>query len=259
MATDSPDSRPTLDFDMLANADTLLMTGRSSTESFESTSKDSSMPENQGEQAAPAAKDSAAPASAAVPSEVPPTTAKHAGGDPKVDMEVAITNFACHQGFPKAEVTEGMVQRSKEGVYYWATLKLDCSARGPGAQAMGRQFKYRPDMKAAYNVLLDSMKADFRRAWIATKSFDFTTTTRSTTNAFRKRREEIGRFVTKLQLEVILGGSDKEEATQQAGNYIQMCLRPDLKDCNFGKVYIGQYRALISTLNPQPLILKSKP
>ena len=65
------------------------------------------------------------------------------------------------------------------------------------------------------------------------RDFDFATTTRSTTNVFRKRREEVGTFKTRLQLEQILGGSDKAEAVRQAASYVDMCSRPDLKACSY--------------------------
>ena len=146
------------------------------------------------------------------------------------DVQKAIVNFATHHKLDPKGVTKQQVVRSAEGIVFWATKHEDVSARGSHAQAMKRAFKWRPDMSAAYQVLTDAMKVDFRRAWTATKSFDFMTTRRTTTTSFRKRRDEAGRFVTKLQLINILGGCDQPEARQQADRYMAMCERPGLKD-----------------------------
>ncbi|CAE7393248.1 unnamed protein product, partial [Symbiodinium microadriaticum] len=127
------------------------------------------------------------------------------------DVQKAIVNFATHHKLDPKGVTKQQVVRSAEGIVFWATKHEDVSARGSHAQAMKRAFKWRPDMSAAYQVLTDAMKVDFRRAWTATKSFDFMTTRRTTTTSFRKRRDEAGRFVTKLQLINILGGCDQPE------------------------------------------------
>ena len=107
---------------------------------------------------------------------------------------------------------------------------MDMTARGPAAQSMARAFRYRPEVKATYSILLDSLKVDFRRAWAASKDFDFVKSSRSTVNAFQKRKDELGCFKTQLQIQVILGG-DRPEAIQQAQNYVNMCVRPDLKAC----------------------------
>ena len=72
------------------------------------------------------------------------------------------------------------------------TYHLDISARGAGAQSMNRALKHKPDLKAAYSILLDSMKADFRRAWLATKSFEFTTTRKTTTTSLLKGKMRPG-------------------------------------------------------------------
>ncbi|CAE7891290.1 unnamed protein product [Symbiodinium microadriaticum] len=122
------------------------------------------------------------------------------------------------------------VASSPEGLYYWVTKDQDVTARGAGAQQMKRAFKWRPDMAAAYQVLTDSMKQDFRRAWMATKKFDFMTNRRTTTTSFRKRRDEAGKFVTRLQLINILGGTQEPEAVQQGDRYIAMCRQPSLKE-----------------------------
>ncbi|CAE7468760.1 unnamed protein product, partial [Symbiodinium microadriaticum] len=154
------------------------------------------------------------------------------GGDDQGvrDVQKAIVNFATHHKLDPKGVTKQQVIQSAEGIVFWATKHEDVSARGSHAQAMKRAFKWRPDMSAAYGVLTDAMKVDFRRAWTATKSFDFMTTRRTTTTSFRKRRDEAGKFVTKLQLINILGGCDQAEARQQADRYMAMCERPGLKD-----------------------------
>ena len=84
-------------------------------------------------------------------------------------------------------------------------------------------------MKQAYGVLLDSMKVSFRTAWAAQRSFEFARETRVTSNSFRRRRDEVGSFKTQLQIQMILGGSDKPEAVAQAQNYVNMCKQPELK------------------------------
>ena len=61
------------------------------------------------------------------------------------------------------------------------------------------------------------------------QAFQFVTTTRTTSNTFRRRRDEVGIFKTRLQIEQLLGGSNNKEAVAQAANYVDMCLRPDLK------------------------------
>ena len=101
-------------------------------------------------------------------------------------------------------------------IYIYRLRVLHLTARGPGAQALGRAMKYKPDMKASYGILLDSYKVEFRRAWMSTKSFEFVTTTRTTSNSFKKRRDEVGTFKTKLQIEQILGGSDNRLPTTWA-------------------------------------------
>ncbi|CAE7311876.1 unnamed protein product, partial [Symbiodinium sp. CCMP2592] len=149
------------------------------------------------------------------------------------DVQKAIVNFASYHKLDVSAVTKKQVIDSTEGIMFWATQKEDLSARGSHAQQMKRAMKWRPDMSAAYMVLTDAMKLEFRRAWTATKSFDFMVTTRTTSTSFRKRRDEIGKFVTKLQLVNILGGTDQPEAVRQADRYIVMCSRPGLKDESF--------------------------
>ncbi|CAE7582776.1 unnamed protein product [Symbiodinium sp. CCMP2592] len=149
------------------------------------------------------------------------------------DVQKAIVNFASYHKLDVSAVTKKQVIESTEGIMFWATQKEDLSARGSHAQQMKRAMKWRPDMSAAYMVLTDAMKLEFRRAWTATKSFDFMVTTRTTSTSFRKRRDEIGKFVTKLQLVNILGGTDQPEAVRQADRYIAMCSRPGLKDESF--------------------------
>ncbi|CAE7556638.1 unnamed protein product [Symbiodinium microadriaticum] len=166
---------------------------------------------------------------APIPGQSSRTTAE--GGDDQgvQDVQKAIVNFASHHKLDAKAVTKQQVIQSAEGIIYWATKHDDVSARGSHAQAMKRAFKWRQDMGAAYQVLTDAMKVDFRRAWTATKSFDFMTTRRTTTTSFRKRRDEAGKFVTKLQLINILGGCSQPEAVRQAERYMAMCQRPQLK------------------------------
>lgn len=170
-------------------------------------------------------------ASPAVPGQASTATVAGGGDDPGVkDVQKAIVNFASHHKLDAQAVTKEQVMQSPEGIIYWATEKEDVSARGSHSQSMKRAFKWRPDMGAAYMVLTDAMKVEFRRGWAATKSFDFVTSRRTTTTSFRKRKDEVGKFVTKLQLQNILGGCDQPEAVRQADRYIDMCQRPGLKD-----------------------------
>ena len=150
------------------------------------------------------------------------------GLDPKV-VETARAAYAKHHGVSPGDVTMAQLE-SNEGIFHWASLGQDVSARGPPAQALKRALKWRPDMQASYSILLDSMKQEFRKGWCATRNFDFVDYKRTTTTSFLRRRDEAGKFVTRLQLESLLGGSDKVEARTQASNYIAMCERDDLKD-----------------------------
>jgi len=144
--------------------------------------------------------------------------------------KVAIVNYASSINKDPKEVTMSMVEASKEGPLFWATMKSDMSARGPTAQSMGRALKHKPDVKTLYGLLLDSFKLEFRRAWACSKDFQFATTTRSTVNTFRKRRDELGTYKTFLQIVQLLGGTDEPIAVEQAKNYTKMCCRDDLKD-----------------------------
>ncbi|CAE7505717.1 unnamed protein product [Symbiodinium sp. CCMP2592] len=138
--------------------------------------------------------------------------------------------YATHFGLLLENVTPEMVNADSNGAVHWATKDLNLSARGPTAQAMGRAIKHHPDIKEMYQTLLDSEKVRFRQAWAASRDWQFIHSERSTVSSYRKRKEELGTFKTQLQLEMILGGSDKEEARMQAKSYISMCLRSDLKE-----------------------------
>ncbi|CAE7799938.1 unnamed protein product [Symbiodinium microadriaticum] len=94
---------------------------------------------------------------------------------------------------------------------------------------MQRAMKHRPDIKDIYQVLLDSEKVAFRQAWASTKDFEFTTSRRCTSNTYRRRKEDIVVFKTELQLQQLLGGSDKPQAVAQTANYVNMCLRPEFE------------------------------
>ncbi|CAE7293625.1 unnamed protein product [Symbiodinium sp. CCMP2592] len=144
-------------------------------------------------------------------------------------MMEARTNYAEHHGLTIEQVTEEMIKGSEKGPVHWATVKTNVSARSATGQAFQRALKHRPDVRELYQVLLDSEKIAFRQAWSCTKSFEFTTARRSTTNTFRRRKEDVGVFKTELQLQQLLGGADKAEAVSQASNYVNMCIRPDLK------------------------------
>ena len=98
-----------------------------------------------------------------------------------LDMTLAIQNFAKHHDVDPSKVSAEQVLQSAEGPFHWATFGKDTSARGPGAQSLKRAMQWRPDMREAYTVLLDNLKVEFRKAWMATKSFDFTTVRRSAT------------------------------------------------------------------------------
>ena len=164
-----------------------------------------------------------------------PAQAASQSVDPKV-VAAARTAYAKHHGVPPEGVTMAQLE-SNEGIFHWASLGQDVSARGPAGQALKRALKWRPDMQASYNILLDSMKQEFRKGWCATRNFDFVEYKRTTSSSFLRRRDEVGKFVTRLQLESLLGGSDKPEACAQAANYISMCEREDLKDlCCFNDV-----------------------
>ena len=157
-----------------------------------------------------------------------------------LDMTLAIQNFAKHHNVDPSKVSAEQVLQSAEGPFHWATFGKDTSARGPGAQSLKRAMQWRPDMREAYTVLLDNLKVEFRKAWMATKSFDFTTVRRSTTLSFRKRRDEVGSFKTKLQIQGILGG-DHPDAAKQTEHYVSMCERDDLKEFCFGEQLFCTY------------------
>eukprot|EP00439_Symbiodinium_sp_Y106_P054598 s5281_g7.t1 len=129
-------------------------------------------------------------------------------------MMEARTNYAEHHGLTIEQVSEDMVKGHEKGPIHWATLKTNVSARSATGQAMQRAMKHRPDVRELYQVLLDSEKIAFRRC---------------TTNTYRRRKEDVAGFKTELQLQQLLGGCDKPEAVAQTANYVNMCLRPDLK------------------------------
>ena len=161
-----------------------------------------------------------------------PVVQQPAGGEDGVKLtpealKSAMKNYAYHHSLDFSAVTEDMVRKGGKALE-WSTMHLDMSARGPPAQALQRALKFRPDVKAGYSCLLDSFKLDFRKAWTSSKSFDFITTSRTTENSFRKRRDEVGSFKTQLQIQGLLGG-DHPAAKEQAQNYVDMCMRPDLK------------------------------
>ncbi|CAE7679618.1 unnamed protein product [Symbiodinium sp. CCMP2592] len=118
-------------------------------------------------------------------------------------IHIAIENYANSINRDPKEVTLSMLEATKEGSLYWATVNTDMSARGATAQSMGRAIRFKTDVKTLYGLLLDSYKLEFRRAWACSRDFTFATTTRSTVNTFRKRK---------------------------AKNYTQMCCRDDLKE-----------------------------
>ena len=141
----------------------------------------------------------------------------------------AIENYAKAKGLDITNVTHDIIKRSAEGAVHWSTVSQDMSARGPSAQAMGRAFKHRPDVRETYSILLDSLKSDFRRSWTASRNFDFADISRQTVHSFTKRKEDVGTYQTELQIQMKLGGSDKAAAVAQASNYIRMCRKPELK------------------------------
>ncbi|CAE7256188.1 unnamed protein product [Symbiodinium sp. CCMP2592] len=145
-------------------------------------------------------------------------------------IRIAIENYANSINKDPKEVTFSMLEATKEGPSYWATVNTDMSARGATAQSMGRAIRFKPDVKNLYGLLLDSFKLEFRRAWACSRDFEFVTTTRSTVNTFRKRKDELGTYKTFLQICQVLGGVDEPIAVQQAKNYTQMCCRDDLKE-----------------------------
>ncbi|CAE7761137.1 unnamed protein product [Symbiodinium sp. CCMP2456] len=134
-------------------------------------------------------------------------------------MMEARTNYAEHHGLPIEQVSEEMVKGHEKGQVFWATLKTNLTARGAAGQALQRALKHRPDVRELYNVLLDAEKIAFRAAWSCSRDFEFVTVRRTTTNSYRRRKEDLGVFKTQLQLEQVLGGSDKPEAVLQAKNY----------------------------------------
>ena len=185
----------------------------------------------------PAAPALAVPSPAAPALAVPsPAEAKSSAGDQEVTltaeaMQSARENYAYQHELDISAVTDEMIYQTGEPAK-WATSHLDMSARGRPAQAMNRAMKFRPDVKQGYSALLDTFKLEFRKAWTSSKSFDFVETRRTTENSFRKRRDEVGMFKTKLQIQAILGG-DHPEAREQTQNYVNMCMRPDLKANRF--------------------------
>ena len=229
----SLDSAPTLAYSLtassldLADADTLTLQG--SSESLPSpqskVSDQIASPSSEAAAEATSQQTSEAAAKAEAPGQQTPNEAqKH-----KVTQEalkVALANYAKRYNLNVDEVTEAQLVGSTEGIHHWCTAH---AARGPGAQAMNRAFKHQPDMKASYAILTDAMKLQFRKAWMAEKSFDFVTSSRSTVNTFLERRDECGTFKTQLQLEMLLGGCDKPEAVRQAASYVRMCTNERLK------------------------------
>ena len=232
----------TLTGDVEADAATLVLP--TPTEVLDSQPPEAKLALKDKEPAAPAASEATVPAAettaaskATVPAAETPAASQAsvpAAETPELElkittdmMKMAKENFARAHNVDVACVSEKDIYASGKAVE-WSTKHMDMTARGPAAQSMARAFRYRPEVKAMYAILLDSLKVDFRRAWASSKDFEFVKSSRSTVHSFRKRKDEVGSFKTQLQIQLILGG-EHAQAREQAQNYVNMCIRPDLK------------------------------
>ena len=184
------DTRPTVSYSAtpsqedLANADTLVLPG--SNQDLEPTTACAEVPDT---------TPSGAPGPQASIEGQPPAAEQ---SQPKLVLTEqawtqAFQNYAKAKGVDISNVTRDMIKSSAEGAVHWSTMQQDMSARGPSAQAMGRAFKHRPDVRETYGILLDSLKADFRRSWTASRSFDFADISKQTVHSFTKRKEDTRR------------------------------------------------------------------
>ena len=145
------DTRPTVSYSSmpseedLANAETLVLPG--SNQDLEPTTACAEVPDT-------------------TPSGAPGPQASIEGQPPAAEQsqpELVLTeqawtqafqNYAKAKGVDMSNVTRDMIKSSAEGAVHWSTMQQDMSARGPSAQAMGRAFKHRPDVRETYGILL---------------------------------------------------------------------------------------------------------
>ena len=62
-------------------------------------------------------------------------------------LDRAIKVYAAEHGMELSEATPAMVKGSQEGLLFWASKGLDCSARGAAGQALNRALDKNPTVK----------------------------------------------------------------------------------------------------------------
>ena len=81
--------------------------------------------------------------------------------------------YAAEHGMELSEVTPAMVKGSQEGLLFWASKGLDCSARGAAGQALNRALEKNPTVKHdIYKWLGEDLKRKFRLSWSVERSFE---------------------------------------------------------------------------------------
>jgi hypothetical protein len=142
----------------------------------------------------------------------------------------AIANFAYFHEVDINTVLLSDLGPNDDSWMEWAQVGLKLDARSPPAQALNRAMAHRPDVKAKHTALLDCWKMDFLTCFSEDKNFDFLSESRSHTVEQIKRRDDIGEWLTYLQIVKLLGGQDNPEAVRQARHYILKCQSDELKD-----------------------------
>ena len=146
---------------------------------------------------------------------------KSVPGEPSTSR--AIKCYALFHQLDPSTVTEAIVQKSSDGLIYWANYGLDHSARGSIGQQIHRALLKNPQVKGVYKWLTEDLKKKFRMTWAVERNFDQVLKTRVRSIKQIRSHTELGSFKSELQLQVHFGGADHPEAIRQASAYIGMC------------------------------------
>ena len=120
---------------------------------------------------------------------------------------IAIANYADAKKVPSNQVTIADVENSEEGIFYWASVQGDWTARGRHGQAFARAMQHTQaaEARGIYPWLDGPLAREFRQKWSIRQDFEFVTEERVITSEYKKTDTELGKLVTKAQLAVALG------------------------------------------------------
>ena len=142
--------------------------------------------------------------------------------------KIAIANFAAHHNIAVGEVTLKQVQDDSKGVFYWATVGGDWTARGKHGQAFSRAIRHDAQVQAMYRELDDCLAREFRQKWAMKQDFAFTHEEREIRSEYKKENIDAGKYVTRYQLSVLLGiaacpvgTDDRKKVLAQTDRYFQ--------------------------------------